>query len=141
MLTKMYRLPVQHGLTQYVGRANVPLALRTEKLPKDWRLFSLSISFGLLVIVFINRRPQNCYITLQLSELDLLLQDIPMPTIDYKETASGVVVHLDQKLAGKIIPVEGGHRYVPKGHRPSAGGEIFPTIAEVKKTLEPDYDD
>jgi hypothetical protein len=41
------------------------------------------------------------------------------------------------KLVGKIKPVEGGWQYFPLNHK--QGGEIYPTIQSVQKSLE--FDD
>jgi hypothetical protein len=45
-----------------------------------------------------------------------------------------VPVRLDGKRVGTIKPVEGGWQYFPLRHK--FGGEVFPTLGEVVKSLE-----
>ncbi len=45
-----------------------------------------------------------------------------------------VKVRLDGKICGNIKVVDGGWQYFPKGRK--EGGDIFPTLAEVQKSLE-----
>lgn len=44
-------------------------------------------------------------------------------------------VRLDGKLVGQILSVAGGYRYKPNGTR-TIGGLIYPTLAEVKASIE-----
>lgn len=43
-------------------------------------------------------------------------------------------VFLDNKLVGEIIGVADGYTYKPKGKR--THGDVFATLAEVKRSLE-----
>lgn len=45
-----------------------------------------------------------------------------------------ISVFLDNKCVGSIKKVDGGYQYFPKGKK--EGGDIFPSIKEVKKSLE-----
>lgn len=47
----------------------------------------------------------------------------------------GVDVRLDGKIVGTIESVATGFRYAPKGRKKLAG-EVFPTLAAVKASLE-----
>lgn len=60
--------------------------------------------------------------------------------ITYEKTYSGanIIVFIDNKLAGHITQVEGGYQYFPKTKGKKIGGEIFPTIKQVKESLEND---
>lgn len=53
--------------------------------------------------------------------------------IEYS-TEMKVVVRIDGKKSGEIVPVEGGFRYFPTGSK--RGGEVYPSIEEVKASLE-----
>ena len=55
--------------------------------------------------------------------------------ITYKELANGSVrVFLDGKHVGTIGRISTGYAYYPHGSK--SYGEVLPTIAEVKATLE-----
>lgn len=58
--------------------------------------------------------------------------------ITYEKTFCGanIIVRVDDKLVGHITQVEGGYQYFPKGRGKKIGGEIFPTIKQVKESLE-----
>ena len=45
-------------------------------------------------------------------------------------------VRLDGKTIGTIKEVDGGYQYYPKGHGKSWAGDVYPTIKEVKDSLE-----
>ena len=45
-----------------------------------------------------------------------------------------IKVFIDAKLIGTIHSVRGGFQYFPKGQK--EGGEIFPTVSQVKASLE-----
>lgn len=47
-------------------------------------------------------------------------------------------VRLDGRLVGEIRKVEGGFRYFPKGAGQDGGGEVFPTVTAVQKSLTDD---
>jgi len=44
------------------------------------------------------------------------------------------MVYLDGKHIGNILKVKDGFQYFPKGKK--TGGEVFPTLEEVKRSLE-----
>ena len=54
--------------------------------------------------------------------------------ITYQEKPEGVAVFLDKKRTGTIKQVMGGWAYFPIGKKMS--GEVFPSIAKVKQSLE-----
>ena len=55
--------------------------------------------------------------------------------ITYKDSNDGTIsVYLDGKLVGKIHEHARGFRYYPTGAK--TGGDIYKTIAEVKRSLE-----
>jgi len=47
----------------------------------------------------------------------------------------GIDVRLEGKIVGVIESVAQGFRYVPKGRKKLAG-EVYPTLAAVKRSLE-----
>mgnify|MGYP000084113199 CR=1 FL=1 len=47
----------------------------------------------------------------------------------------GIDVRLDGKIIGDIRSVATGFVYKPKNHKP---GDVFPTVAAVKRSLEGD---
>lgn len=57
--------------------------------------------------------------------------------ITYKiKSATNIQVRLDGKVVGSIIQSGTGFQYVPKGVKKEKGGEIFPTIRQVKDSIE-----
>jgi len=50
-------------------------------------------------------------------------------------------VRLDGKFVGTIKLVEGGFRYFPKGVGKGMAGELFKTVREVQRSLEPEDDE
>jgi len=55
--------------------------------------------------------------------------------IEYRDLPNGNVhVYLDKKLIGTISKVANGYAYRANGSKTS--GEILPTVAEIKATLE-----
>ena len=46
---------------------------------------------------------------------------------------------MNGKLVGTIKLVEGGFRYFPNGQK--QGGELFKTVREVQRSLEPEDDE
>lgn len=56
--------------------------------------------------------------------------------ISYNNSFSGetISVLLDEKIVGTIHRIIDGYQYFPKGKKTS--GEIFPTIKQVKESLE-----
>lgn len=57
--------------------------------------------------------------------------------IKYKPVIAGEAVILDGKTVGTIRAVTGGYAYFPKGSgRKTENGETFPTIKEVKQSIE-----
>lgn len=57
-----------------------------------------------------------------------------MSDISYKTEGKEVKVFLGSKLSGTIRESGTGYRYFPKGM--SQGGEVYPTILMVKRSLE-----
>ena len=43
-------------------------------------------------------------------------------------------VLIDTKLIGKILPIDGGYQYLPKGQR--EGGAVFTSLERCKESLE-----
>jgi hypothetical protein len=54
--------------------------------------------------------------------------------ITYEDFLGGIRVKLDNKVVGTISTVFGGFQYQPKGSK--VFGEVFPTVDEVKLSLE-----
>lgn len=55
--------------------------------------------------------------------------------ITYRELSwDRTTVFLDKRAVGCIYATDGGFQYRPKGG--AEGGDVFPTIADVKRSLE-----
>ena len=53
-----------------------------------------------------------------------------------KKNKKHLQVCLDGKICGEIREVTGGYQYFPKGSK--VGGDVYPTLEEVKHSLESD---
>jgi len=46
-----------------------------------------------------------------------------------------LLVRMDGRIVGEIRRVDGGYQYFPKGSSKGNGGEIFPTVAAVQRSI------
>lgn len=56
--------------------------------------------------------------------------------IEYRRDGWREVVLLEGRIAGFIVPYQGGHQYRPRGTRSPMWGEVFATVEAVKASLE-----